>query len=134
MQPGQVLIWRKFKCKDGTIIDHPKYFVILAINGSNYLMVKTTSKIKRKTRNPGCNLQIPYDNYFIPQGSVNCFPEDTWIQLDEVHESVIPSEGDISLKLILDEALTKRILVCTINSGNITTNQCKLLKSTHANL
>jgi hypothetical protein len=82
MKRGTVLFHTHFKFKNGK--PGKKLLVVLNNQRGNhpYLMAKTTTQPKNKSRTPGC---IVKEELFFIEGGKTCFPEDTWIQLYEVY-------------------------------------------------
>jgi hypothetical protein len=83
MAKGDVYLHSNFHFSDGTF--GKKYFVILFEPDSEkepYLVVKTTSNLRNKVYNIGCNEKSKI--FYIPSRNTKIFPIDTLIQLDEI--------------------------------------------------
>lgn len=128
MQPGQILIDTQFEVFDKRGIKHviDKYLVVLAQRTtSQYLMVQTTTKNSRYSNSSGCNIDH-FLNFHIIRGTEQaCFPDDTWIQLDEFHlvevSDVLEKGIDniIKLKGVLSKPTLKSLLSCACHSNDI---------------
>lgn len=84
MAKGAVYFHLQFPFHDGQI--GQKLFVVLndPINDEPYLVVKTTSNIRERKYQKGCNPQ--WGEFFIPSGTGALFEKQTIIQLLEIFE------------------------------------------------
>jgi len=118
MACGDVYLHSNFPYSDGTF--GKKYFVVLFEPENDtepYLVVKTTSQLRNKTFNIGCNEKQKV--FYIPQKNTNVFPVDTLIQLEEIFEfSKVEflkgalSEHTIEHKDIIDKLLFSQLINC----------------------
>ncbi|MCS5710434.1 hypothetical protein [Candidatus Berkiella aquae] len=136
MRPGQVLIDDQFVTSDGSVLK--KYCVVLAqISTNKYILVKTTSRERRYSNAPKCQLHPNFHCYHIPNGSEpTCFSKATWIQLDEFYETEISSviqkgiEKIIRKTDVISKANLKALLICATHSQDITPEQERILNTT----
>ena len=138
MTPGTILFDNQFRFKDGKTGE--KLFVLLC-NGSNgnYLSVKTTSNGARFGIVMGCQILDRFPNFYLPVHS-SCLSKDTWIQLEEFYE--FDSEkllqavlsGTINRIGLLEDKLTKDLLVCATHSDDLTEYQLELVQESLAAL
>ena len=85
MAKGDVYLHSNFLFSDGTF--GKKYFVILFEPENDkeaYLILKTTSQLKGKNFDIGCNEKNKV--FYIPKLNTRIFPIDTLIQLGEIFE------------------------------------------------
>ncbi len=85
MAKGDIYLHSEFEFSDGT--KGRKYFIILFEPNNEdlpYLVIKTTSQLRGKTYNIGCNDKRKV--FFIPQKNNPVFPVDTLLQIDEIYE------------------------------------------------
>jgi hypothetical protein len=128
---GTCLLDPNFVCNDGTVQN--KIIVLLSdgISGT-YIAVKTTSKSARFGLDFGCQILGRFPCFFLPKGS--CFLDlNTWIQLDSYYEfdaaflehKII--DGKVYQIGRLD-ACIRPLLICAINSEDISSSQESLLQ------
>jgi hypothetical protein len=80
---GSILHWEGFKFADGAEAD--KFLVIVGAQpGGNYLALVATSKQRKRSAQPGGNVEGGY--YHIPGGGKDWFPKDTWLLFEEPRE------------------------------------------------
>ena len=83
MIPGTLLCDDRFQYLDGP--EGRKILVILGCCDEDYcVVVKTTSRGHRYSKNSGCQLGDPSQNYFLELGSCD-LEDDTWVQFGEFH-------------------------------------------------
>ncbi len=137
MNCGAILYDKQFQFADGTTLD--KLIIILSDFGTNYLAVKTTSKIHRKGMNKGCQIKDKPANYFLPKNTC-WFNSDTWVELDEVYEidsSILNSkivDNVILLKNELPYDLKKDVLKCALQSLDIELFYLEFIERAYENL
>jgi hypothetical protein len=134
---GTCLLDPGFVCKDGSVQN--KIIVLLSdgISGT-YIAVKTTSKSTRFGLDFGCQILSRFPCFFLPKGSC-CLDLDTWIQLDayyefdayELERKVV--DGKVYQIGTLDTHV-RHLLICAINSEDITPSQERLVQAALAEL
>jgi hypothetical protein len=134
---GTCLLDPNFVCKDGTVQN--KIIVLLSdgISGT-YVVVKTTSKSTRFGLDFGCQPLGRFPCFFLPKGSC-CLELDTWIQLDayyefdayELERKIV--DGEVYQIGTLDTHI-RHLLICAINSEDISSSQEALLQAALAAL
>ncbi|MBI4547823.1 MAG: hypothetical protein HY707_07580 [Ignavibacteriae bacterium] len=84
MARGGVYFHSQFPFHDGSVGE--KRFVVLnnPEKDEPYLVVKTTSNLRNRTYQRGCNPNTGV--FFLPAGAETTFPKDTLIQLPEIYE------------------------------------------------
>ncbi|HKS10248.1 MAG TPA: hypothetical protein VJS13_11920 [Pyrinomonadaceae bacterium] len=124
MNCGTIFRDQHFQFSDGP--EGNKLAVVLCEYGTDYLVVKTTSRVHRKGSTAGCQITDTPPNFFLPQRSA-WFETDTWIELDECFEyrSYIQKEkvkDGTSHQLHgaqLPLELMKQIIDCALQSEDI---------------
>ena len=137
MIAGTCLLDPSFVCKDGSVQN--KIIVLLSdgISGT-YIAVKTTSKSTRFGLDFGCQILSRFPCFFLPKGSC-CLDLDTWIQLDAYYEfdAYGLERKVVDGKLYLIGTLrthVRHLLICAINSEDITPSQERLVQAALAEL
>lgn len=85
MAKGDIYLHSEFEFTDGT--KGRKYFIILFEPDNDelpYLVIKTTSQLRGKKFNIGCNDKNKV--FYIPAKNNAVFPVDTLLQIDEIYE------------------------------------------------
>jgi len=117
MARGDVYLHLNFPYSDGTY--GKKYFVTIfepeESSKEPYLVLKTTSKLKGRSFNIGCNERSQV--FYIPAKNINVFPENTLIQLQEIFE--------FSSEEFLKGSLTDRTIEYKDTLQEITNSQLK---------
>lgn len=134
MTPGSILYDTSFIFKDGEI---GKKLLIILNDGSNYpyIIVKTTSKQKRKGKDEGCQLNDKPPNFFFPKGSCS-FELDTWAELIEFYEFNVNDiftkrlNKTLELKDSIPKNLLRDFLNCAKNCDDISTKQAEIIEET----
>lgn len=138
MTPGSVLFDTQFKFSDGST--GRKILVVLNDGSAGvYVIIKTTSKDKRKGRNYGCQSSDRYPNFFLPDGK--CFLQgDSWLMLDEFFEFNLQNllakrfAGQMKPLGVLPENILKELLDCAIGCDDISQAQEQVLVGTRQSL
>jgi hypothetical protein len=134
---GTCLLDPNFVCKDGTVQN--KIIVLLSdgISGT-YVTVKITSRSARYGLDFGCQILGRFPCFFLPQGSC-CLDLHSWIQLDAYYEF----DASLLERKVVDgkvyqigtlDAHIRHLLICAINSEDISSSQEKLLQAALAAL
>lgn len=135
MIAGTLLSDRQFLCKDGSVQD--KIIVLLSDGQSGrYVVAKATSNGHRYGISFGCQPMDRFPSFFLPRGSC-CLTLDTWLQLEGFYEF---DAYDLDRKVVdtkifqigrLDDHI-EALLICSINSDDISAYQEKLLQAAFA--
>ncbi len=135
MNPGTILHDQKFLFTDGTTGNKLIILLTSQVDGYFYIAAKTTSREKYKKKNSGCQHKDAHPNFFIPRGT-SSFPIDTWVSLSEFYDLKSKEllqrhfTGDIKTIGDLDINLTKKLLICSLQSEDITLHQEAAIKAT----
>jgi hypothetical protein len=122
--PGTILFDQKFRFGDGAT--GKKLFVALTDGSSGiYVCVKATSRAHRYGLTAGCQAAERFPNFFVPKHA-SCLSENTWIQLEEFFEfdqaALIQKVMTRAIDRIgvLDEAMTRSLIICATHSDDLT--------------
>lgn len=80
---GAIFFDRDFKFQDGA--SGEKFFVVLGVSGTAYIVVKTTSQIHGRGITYGCQIDDRFPNFHLPKNSC-WFDKPTYVCLDEFYE------------------------------------------------
>ena len=119
MAKGDVYFHDKFPFHDGEVGN--KFFVVInepsEKEGEPFLVLKTTSNLREKKFNIGCNEKQKV--FFIPSKNAKVFPKNTLIQLHEIYEFTsdefangVHVERIISFKESLNALLISQLINC----------------------
>ena len=89
---GSVYHNPQFIFHDGTVGNKLLILLNTPTGDEDYLFVKTTSRQKERTKEPGCRKYYAQGQYFIPKETEG-FDDDTWILLYELYP-ISPEEID----------------------------------------
>lgn len=124
MTPGTVLFDKQFRFNDGTI---GQKLIVLLTDGNGecpYLVIKTTSKQKRKQQIQGCNPSDLPHNFYIP-ANTSGFKGETWLLLEEVYPITLNEffqkriGGTVEIKDSLSKEMLIELLDCALQSQDI---------------
>jgi hypothetical protein len=124
MTPGTILFDKDFKFFDGE--SAPKLLVLNDGGCGYYVVVKLTSQRHEKSVVAGCQPRDRFQNFYLPQGSCG-LSKSSWVMLYEFYEF---DPHDLAhLKVIgnLNEPTTKTLLVCAIESLDISDRHAQML-------
>lgn len=131
MTPGTILFDKDFKFSDGATAR--KLLVVLNDAAcAYYVIVKLTSQRHDKGATLGCQPRDRFQNFYLPQGTC-VLSKNSWVMLDEFYETdpnklfQLKLKGQLEVIGGLDEATTKALLVCAIESLDISDRHAQVL-------
>lgn len=93
----------------------PKFFIQLndAKKGDKLWLVMTTTKPHGRPAAKGCHASINLPAFFLPPGSINIFPDPTWVVLSDFEPYTFDSiQNPLQVKGKLDKKLIQAIVDC----------------------